>query len=261
MGVLDHIHKLSADDSQLLYAEKTKGHRIEIREHGNLRWMCIGGESVQSLVNTDSPEDPILPNHIAMLSALLFYKKPERLLNLGFGGGSFERFFMDRLPDCSLTSVDSDRTIIQLAKDYFFIPNDYQVINQTADKFLKNTQDLYNIILCDIFNGEDHPDCLRSDQFFANTFRCLTSDGVFVLNLLPASEQALLEILLLVRNHFAYVSLLEIPNHANVLLFAMNKEPPSTAKLEELAADTYSQMRIDLKEIPSRFKYLPIKTS
>ena len=38
-----------------------------------------------------APADPVMPNHRLMLAAVLLVDTPKRLLNLGLGGGVFER--------------------------------------------------------------------------------------------------------------------------------------------------------------------------
>jgi len=87
MSVLEKINQLKPEQSLLLHSELVGDQRVEIREYENLRWMSIGGNSVQSLIDMEAPEQILLPNLQAMLAAFLFCENPAGLLNLGFGGG------------------------------------------------------------------------------------------------------------------------------------------------------------------------------
>jgi len=259
MSVLEKIHQLNPEQSLLLYSELVGDQRVEIREYENLRWMTSGGHSVQSLIDMEAPEQILLPNLQAMLAAFLFCEKPENILNLGFGGGAFERFLTAKLPELEITSVESNQEVIRLAKEYFCLPAHCQLINDYAERYLAHTQEQCDIILCDIFAGEKHPDCLYDTNFYADAFRWLKDDGVLVINLLPLSEKELIEILLPIRNHFDWVLLLETPNHANIILFALYSEPPTISRLETRASELVKVLDIDLTNVPNQLKILPRK--
>ncbi|MCH7696215.1 MAG: hypothetical protein IIB73_07965 [Proteobacteria bacterium] len=259
--MLDKIYKLSPQDSRLLYTEDSDIQFIQIRQYENLRWLHSGGEAVQAMMDVDSPYQPIFPINIAMLSALLFYQQPTKLLNLGFGIGCFERFFNACMPDTLITSVESNETIIGLAREYFFIPDEYPVINEKADHFLSHNNVIYSIILCDIFEGEKHPLCLTDNQFYGKAFRSLEEEGVLVVNLLLATELELIAVLLEVRKHFEWVLLLQIPNFGNMILIALKDEPPSSETLEIRATNMSGNLGVDLTDIPNRLTLLPKKKS
>jgi len=149
--------------------------------------------------------------------------------------------------------------VIRLAKEYFCIPAHCQLIHDSAEHYLAQEQSAFNIILCDMFAGEKHPDCLYDNNFYADAFRCLKDDDVLAINLLPLSEKELIKILLPIRNHFDWVLLLETPNHANIILFALSNEPPTKSKLETRASELVKVLDIDLTDIPNKLHILPGK--
>ena len=259
MSVLEEIHSLKPEQTQLLHAEVIDGQSLEVRQYEQYRWMNIGGQCIQSLVDVDLPDQFMLPNIQAMLGALLFCPHPEHVLNLGFGGGSIERFFMSKLPELDLTSVDSNESVIHLTKKYFSVPEDYVVVMDSAEHYLSLVNDKFDIIFCDIFFAERHPDCLYEDEFYANTFNALKDQGVLALNLLPLSEQEIIEILIQIRNHFKSVLLLETPNHANIILFALTGEAPSLKVMETQAVKLLYEPGIDIRDVPARLNVLPAK--
>lgn len=257
MTPLEYINNLTANDSTLLHTEMIEDLSIEVRESGNLRWMKYGGESVQSLMDLNGRQELIMPNHVAMLSALLFQPHPKGILNLGLGGGAFERFFHDRLPNTPLTSVEPVQSIITIANKYFFLPEDVVVINNSAEEYLNDINTLHSIILCDMFLGEEHPACLTEIQFYKKASRKLQTDGVMVLNFLPETQVELVNLLLPVRKSFDYVFLLEISGHGNIIVVALKKEPLAISALQSNAEKISSQMKMDLTAIPVNLKRLP----
>jgi spermidine synthase len=253
----EKIRRLSSRDGELLHSEKTHDQIIEVRADDTLRWLHFGGTAVQSVMDMDTPHLPLQPYNVAMLAALLFQPRPRRLLNLGFGGGTFERCFRARLPATALTSVEADAAVIQLAKRFFLIPPDYPVIHARAEQFLARDRRRYDIIFCDIFHAYHHPACLFDSRFHAAAARRLSAAGVFVVNLLPATEAGLLEILVAIRQHFQWTLLAEIPGQRNVLLFGLQQAVAETAVYPQAAMALAKEWGVDLTAIPTRFKHLP----
>jgi len=256
MTLLEKIYDLSPEQSQVLRSESVDGQLIEVREFENYRWLQIGGDSIQGLMDVSSPSQILLPNIQALLATLLFCPEPKQLLNLGFGCGSIERFCIDSFTDIEITSLETSELVIQLAKEFFFIGEGCQIINASAEKFLANENKAYDIILCDIFNDEEHPACLYEDSFYKNLVNCLDDKGVLAINLLPESEDDVLNILLRMKNYFDHISLLEVPNHFNAILFASNFKLGETLELETLANKTLNKTGLDLKDLPQRLNRL-----
>jgi len=259
VSAAEYPQALTSRDGKLLHSETTDDQFIAIRELDNLRWMHFGDDAVQAVIKLDEPARIVLPYNIAMLAALLFPERPRKLLNLGVGGGTFERFFSARMPDLGLTSVESSAAVIRLARQFFLVPEQVPVINDSAGRFLNADSSKYDVMFCDVYGDRQRPDCLADNRFYADASRCLAVDGVLVINLLPASEAELLEILLAVRQHFAWVCLLEFPDHRNVLLFVSTQQAPATATLEARAAALSPGLGVDLAGIPARLRRLPEK--
>ncbi len=256
MSLLEKIYDLSPEESQLLHAEVLDEQLIEVREYKNYRWLEIGGDSIQGLMNVNSPEQILLPNIQALLVALLFCPKPNRVLNLGFGCGSIERFFIKQYPDLDITSLEASAEVIRLAKDYFFFRNEHSIVYSSAEEFLSQENEIYDIVLCDIFDDEQHPACLYDPVFYANIASHLDAAGVLAINLLFESEDDILSILSAMKNHFDHIALLEVPNHFNAIFFASNHTLPSTTELETAAHDLFNKKGLDLTALPQRLNRL-----
>ena len=114
----------------------------------------------------------------------------------------------------------------------------------------------YDIILCDIFIDEEHPACLYESDFYADVFNCLDKTGVLAINLLPESEEDVVEILLPMKNYFNHISLLEVTDHTNAIIFASSRKLPDTLELETAANALFEQTELDLRDVPQRINRL-----
>ena len=256
MPLLEKIFKLKPDQSQLLYSEQINGQLIEVREFENYRWLQIGGSSIQTLMDVNSPSQIVLPNIKAMMAALLFCPKPQQLLNIGMGGGLFERFFATKYPELKITSLESNESIIRLSKEFFFLTEENLIINDSAELFLARKHSSFDIILCDIFIAEKHSDCLYAEDFYASASCCLNKTGVFVMNLIPSSEDDLVVIISAMRNDFNHISLLEVPGHSNIIIFASQYKLLGRVSLEIEADALFRRTKLDLTDVPQRLTRL-----
>jgi spermidine synthase len=256
MLLLEKIYDLTPEQSQILHSELIGSQLVEIREFDSYRWLQLGGSSIQGLMNVNSPNQILLPNIQALLGTLLFCPKPNRLLNLGFGCGSIERFFNAKLPDLEITSIELNEKVIRLAKEFFFVPNESRIVNDSAAEFLEKEKSLCDIILCDIFVDEEHSVCLYESDFYAHAIKCLGKTGVLAINLLPESEEDVINVLLPIKDHFDYIYLLEFPDYMNAIIFASCRKLPNMVELEIRANDLFEKTDLDLRELPERLNII-----
>ncbi len=249
---------LNNQQGKVLHVEHTNGHVIEVREFNNLRWMHFGGNEIQSVMDINQPSQPQQAYSIAMLGAMLFTEQTEKLLSLGFGCGTFERFFMANMPEVLLTSVESDSSVIELAKRFFLIPENYAVINDTAENFIGRNSSNYDLVLCDVFNKQQ-PVCLYDSEFYHQVFHRLSENGVFVINLLPNTDSELLNILLCARKFFDWGYLLDFPDHRNILLYCLKQSSPPIDKLYKQATALSRKLNLDFSHILAQLTSLPKK--
>ncbi len=257
MTELDSIFELTTEDSKLLFSNKINEQHIEIHEYNQLRWMQIDGTSIQSVMHIEKPDYLISPINSAMCLALAFPEQCKTLLNIGFGGGAFERCFRSKLPELEIDSVESNEIIIHLAREYFLIPFNYPVYNTQANTYLQEVDENYDVILCDIFDNEYHPECLYQESFYENAAKNLKSDGVLSLNLTPDNEEDLVNLLLALRKSFLQISLLNFDDHKNIIIFACKQKIATSSSLEKRSARLEKKLNMDLLEILAKLHPLP----
>lgn len=254
---IEELIALSHDASTLLHEVRDRDEVIQIRECDGLRWVYTGGHSLLSGFRPHAPAEPVFPNHRCMLCALLLCEQPGTVLNLGFGLGSFERYFHEHLPEVAMVSVDTSALLVQLSRDWFQIPASWPVVIESAHEYLRTSRREFDLILCDIFVGGTHAKCLLEPDFYAAAARRLRAGGVLSLNLAYESDEELLTILLALRESFANVLLTAVNDHGNVIVLASQEAPPHETELSRRAQRRCKNLRLDLGAELARFTHLP----
>lgn len=254
---MEYPIKIKARDGHVVRALRSGGHEIEVREDGGLRWMHFGDDAIQAMMVINDPARPIIPYQVYMLAVLLFNRAPNFMLNLGVGCGSFERFFAEYFPELQLTSVESNPDVICLLQDHFALAARRPIINLEAGAYLSGCTTSYDLILCDLFDHSGHPPCVYDSDFHADVLRCLSSDGVFAINLLPETEAEMVDILLAVRSSFEHVMLLDIPYYKNFLLFCLRQAAPDMVLLELRGQRLFATTGLDMRDVTDLLTPLP----
>lgn len=255
--LIDSLLHLTPDQQRASLVAEAEHGNISIHEQQGYRWLSTSAASIQSIMRIDAPAALILPNHIAMLIGLLVAESPQRVLNLGFGIGSFERYFNNLTSAFDIVSVDNNATIVDLARAHFCVPRDWPVRIQSADDCLEQCDRVFDLILCDLFTGDHHADCLFEDSFFKHVRQHLTGGGVLALNLSTRSKPELLAILLAVRQSFRWVMLVKIPQHGNIVLLACKRTPPSDAQLAQRARQSAAKFKLDFSAALEQLERIP----
>jgi hypothetical protein len=105
----------------------------------------------QSAMSLMRPQRLVFPYEQAMALAVAVCPKPRTALQLGLGGGAMVRFLAAYYPDCALTIVESDPTVIDLARRHFYI--DAPIEQTDAIAFLAETEQRFDAIMVDIYGG------------------------------------------------------------------------------------------------------------
>ena len=141
-------------------------------DRGARHFRTLGSFGAGAQVTEQSSMDLLYPArlvfHYERLMSLAFamVERPVTALLLGVGGAAMWRFVRAYLPDCAPTLVDSDETIIGLARRWFYLSQ--PVVHDTAQRFLAATTARFDAILVDLY-GPGGP--AESEEVFWE--RCL----------------------------------------------------------------------------------------
>lgn len=123
------------------------------------------------------------------LELLAIGLRPEakRALMLGLGAGIIPMQLSKR--GVSVDVVEIDPSSIAAAQDYFgFDATKANVVQTDARTFVRDCPAEYDFVLVDMSHGDGLPDYLLTVEFFADVRRCLSQDGIVVLNTFAATK-------------------------------------------------------------------------
>jgi spermidine synthase len=118
--------------------------------------------------------------------------KKINILVLGVALGGIIIHLLNKLDNITIIGVDiSDENynIVEENSDN----NRLDLIKYDAEKYIKETDMKFDIIICDIFNGSRVPDFVLGDDFIFNCKRILNENGCFIINTINVDKNLLKE--------------------------------------------------------------------
>ena len=110
-------------------------------------------------------------------------KLPENssALLLGLGGGSIANMFQQNLK-FQVDAVELDERIVMVARNYFSLSPDVNVIVDDARHYIETTNKTYDLIFFDLFKGEVQPSHVLSLECFLKAKELLNENGMIIVN-------------------------------------------------------------------------------
>ncbi|MET0065461.1 MAG: hypothetical protein ABW076_03860 [Candidatus Thiodiazotropha sp.] len=232
-----------------------ESHRVF--EYQGLRWLVHEDGSIQSIMWRERPDYPVFEYVRGMLCALLFHPGPRRILNLGLGAATLERYLLKHLPEANLTSVEPDPDIRRLAQECFDLPDTHPVVRQSAQAYLRHTQETFDIVFCDIHARPGERDPLQEEAFLDKLGNALAPHGVVTFNLLPVTERDIVTQLMRIRQHLPHISLFDVPEQQNLVLFGSREPLPERETLRKRARGISLYQSSTAESLVEHFIWLP----
>ena len=110
-------------------------------------------------------------------------EKPQDVLILGMGSGTYARQLLRYLPETKVEGVEIDRKITDLAHEYFQLPPEVPVTEYDGRAYLNETDRKYDVIMVDAYQDITIPFQMSSVEFFQTVKDRLKPGGVMVVNL------------------------------------------------------------------------------
>lgn len=101
-------------------------------------------------------------------------------LLLGVGGGLLANILVEK--NYKTEGVELDERIIEVARKYFFLNKDVKVVHQDARYFINKTKNKYDVLVVDVFKGEEPPSHVLTIESLKKIKYCLSDDGVMYIN-------------------------------------------------------------------------------
>ena len=153
-------------------------------DRGPRHFRTLGSFGAGEQVTEQSSMDLLYPARLVfhyerlMSLAFAFCERPVRALLLGVGGAAMWRFVRAHLPDCGLTLVDSDETVVGLARRWFYLSQRAEV--DTAQRFLAATRERFEVVLIDVYDAAGPAPA--DAAFWVRALAALAPDGCLAVN-------------------------------------------------------------------------------
>ena len=224
---------------------------VGIFEHGNIRSLHLGSETVQSSMNVDYPAELVLSYSRAMMAWLLFAENVRHITQIGLGGGSFVRWIDAHLPEVAQTAVEINPQVISVARGLFELPFEgekFEIIEADGAEYIKTLRGGTDILLVDGFDGVQIIDALVAEPFFVDCRTALSDNGIFVTNWWSGDKRYPLFLQRLAQVFEQRVLCVPAETHGNVAVLAFqNQAPQPLAALQKKAAKLGEQYGLDFK--------------
>lgn len=224
----------SCSDEKNYYQDK-----VTVVENEYFRWIAFD-DVIQSVMNKRKPWLLTLPHQNAMMFPLLFFK-PNKVVELGLGGGNFQRFIHHLAPEATMHSIEHNNLVIDCFNQYFNPAKlKTHVVYQDSNLWLlsKDCHE-YDWFICDIYQQHlaSYDSTVKQFSSFTahiNNQTCLT------INMPEASDSEIGLCLMLLKELFTehHIFYFHIPNYLNIVIHLIPKQW-NTSKLLKRNKQSY----------------------
>ena len=132
----------------------------------------------QTMLNTKTGET--FP-YVTMMSAEIGrLKYKSKALLLGLGGGTLANELIKK--EFSVDACELDTRVEKVARKYFYLDNKVNVTVDDARHFIRACKKKYDLIVFDVFKGEENPNHVFTDKSLEETKNLLNPNGVIIVN-------------------------------------------------------------------------------
>ncbi|MGK0499260.1 MAG: spermidine synthase [Oceanicoccus sp.] len=230
-----------------------KAGTLEVREIANVRWLHRGNGAIESAMNLANPSQLMLAHNQALSLFRIFNKSPNRILNLGLGGGDLIRYLTKISPSTAITTVEQDPNVIAFYFQHFSqASTQHEIIEANAltlEDILPGRQQ-FNAIIIDIFNEDSFCSLGLNRQYLERCFSWLSDDGVIGFNLMVKDVSKLQQLASNLRNVTGSIPVIfGIPHHLNIIVF-VKRDLPVYLDAISLIKEAENLDKTDITQLP-----------
>jgi len=134
----------------------------------------------QSLIHLNSKNNKHFEYVDAILHVTESFPEKTKVLILGLGGGSLANEMLKRGFEVDVCELD--QRIVNVARDYFSLSKQVQVISDDARHFIRFNKKKYDLVVFDVFLGEENPNHVFTTESMEETNAMLTDGGMLIVN-------------------------------------------------------------------------------
>ncbi|MGA2043770.1 MAG: fused MFS/spermidine synthase [Roseiarcus sp.] len=211
--------RASADET---VRESVYNYVIVAREGPVVSFRRLENGAAISAIDLSRPSYQVVPYTKYLFAPALVAPDPKQVLSIGLGAGAFNRLFALAWPEATLTSVEIDPMIRDLAVEFtqFEEGARNRVVIEDGRRFLRRSGARWDWIVIDAFvRNSQYPPHLATAEFFALVADHLTEGGLLVINVISGNR--LFDCLVAtIAAGFAGCVVFAAPGTANVVVLA-----------------------------------------
>jgi spermidine synthase len=172
--------------------------------------------------------------------------KGKSVLVLGMGTGTFAQQTKQYFPEATVSGVEIDEKITDLAHRYFELPESIPVVTYDGRAYLNADTETYDVIMVDAYQDITIPFQMSSKEFFGLVKDHLKPGGVMVVNMNMYTDKAggITDYLSdTISTQFSQVYTADVEGSTNRELFATNDESLFTNLPEKIASLKDTELR------------------
>ena len=177
-----------SNKGQLIHQQHDAFGVLQVVENNTARSLYFGNSVEQGRLNLDSPMRLPLEYQQVIEAHILTHHQThpvQRILMLGMGGGSLASHLHLLHPDSTIHIVELRQAVIDIAYDYFQLPEvpEIEAIQEDAFIFIKEALSQYDVIIVDVFDESGVPEPFTTSSFQQDLVNNLTPSGLILFNL------------------------------------------------------------------------------
>lgn len=168
-----------------IYRTRDSQGDINVFQTPERRTLCFGNRVEQSAMSRQEPARLLYNYTRSMMLGALFPERIRNALVLGLGGGSLARTLHHHFQDCRITAVEQRPAVVEIARDWFGLPNDHRMGIYVGDaaSYLCESDRKTELIFTDLYHAEGMDEQQTAPSLFEQCRQQLADDGVAVFNL------------------------------------------------------------------------------
>lgn len=142
--------------------------------------MMLFNRVIQAFYNAHDSSNKYFPYVSLMTQEIKHQKDSGRVLLLGLGGGCVANELVQN--KFSVDAVELDPRVVEAAREFFNLDSGIGVYVDDARRFINQCTQKYDIIIFDVFKGEESPSHLITLESLEKIKKTLNPNGILVIN-------------------------------------------------------------------------------
>ncbi|MFB6305800.1 MAG: fused MFS/spermidine synthase, partial [Flavobacteriales bacterium] len=190
-----------------------------------------------------------------------------KVLLLGLGGGTFYNQFKHMGHQVDI--VEFDERTAEIAKEYFNVKPENEIIIDDARHYINVTQKEYEVITCDLYKSERPPAYVLTYESFKRIKEVLSEKGMLIINFYRNFKgekgKPLRSIVKTLKKAGFFVELLQTPGNMVIIASKIKRDYsgiehkyPSLPTIKNLNEKFLDKSKLDLSKDPVLYDHKPI---